>query len=302
VVLYSCTKEVRIDIPKEEPKLVVDARIEKGGFPTVLLMKSQYLYNLTNLDAYFSSNISDATVTLVRGLDTFTLSPYFISELPLQSQITLAEQLNVELNELAFFPLKVYSSLDPNLIGAVGQTYTLNIQYNSQTYSATTKLLSPIALDNFQWIPSAENNQFGVCRAFLTDPANAKNAYRWESKIMTTLNGSPKDYRFRHSGGSYFDDQFFNGLSINFETRYPEKDTSYPEEFNRHFKYGDSVVIKLSHIEYPVYNYFDKLRTQLENSGSPFSSPVLMPSNFSNGALGVWAGYSSWYDTLVCLP
>ena len=153
-----------------------------------------------------------------------------------------------------------------------------------------------------QWIPSEENNQFGVCRAFLTDPGNAKNSYRWESKVITSINGSPKDYRFRHGGGSYFDDQFFNGLSISFETRYPEKDTTYPEGLKRHFKYGDSVVIKLSHIEYPVYNYFDKMKTQMESSSSPFSSPVLIPNNFSNGALGVWAGYSSCYDTLVCLP
>lgn len=302
ILLLACSKEVKIDIPQEESKIVIDGRIELGGAPLVLLMQSQYLYSPTNLGAYFSSNISNANVTLVRDLDTFSLSPYLISELPLQSQITLAEQLNVELNELAFFPLKVYSSLDPNLVGAVGQTYTLNIQYDNQTYSATTKLLSPIALDYFQWIPSVENNQFGLCRAFLSDPADAKNAYRWESKIITTVNGSPKDYRFRHGGGSYFADQFFNGLTINFETRYPEKDTSYPDGLKRYFKYGDSVVIKLSHIEYPVYNYFDKLRTQLENSGSPFSSPVLIPSNFTNGALGIWAGYSSWYDTLVCLP
>lgn len=302
VLFVSCTKEVKIDIPQEESKIVIDGRIEIGGAPLVLLMQSQYLYNPTNLGAYFSSNISNAAVTVVCVLDTFTLSPYLISELPLQSQITLAEQLNVELNDLNFFPIKVYSSFDPMLVGEIGKKYTLNVTYNNETYSATTQLLVPIGLQNSQWIPSEENNQFGVCRAFLADPGNAKNSYRWESKIITSINGSPKDYRFRHGGGSYFDDQFFNGLSISFETRYPEKDTTYPEGLKRHFKYGDSVVIKLSHIEYPVYNYFDKMKTQMESSSSPFSSPVLIPSNFSNGALGVWAGYSSWYDTLVCLP
>ncbi|MFM2038743.1 MAG: hypothetical protein RL432_1682, partial [Bacteroidota bacterium] len=160
ILLLACSKEVKIDIPQEEAKIVIDGRIELGGAPLVLLMQSQYLYSPTNLGAYFSSNISNANVTLVRGLDTFSLSSYLITELPLQSQITLAEQLNVELNELAFFPLKVYSSLDPNLVGAVGQTYTLNVQYDNQTYSATTKLLVPIGLDAFQWIPSEENNQF----------------------------------------------------------------------------------------------------------------------------------------------
>ena len=40
----------------------------------------------------------------------------------------------------------------------------------------------------------------------------------------------------------------------------------------------------------------------MESNGSPFSSPVLIPSNISNGALGIWAGYGTWYDTLYCIP
>ena len=122
VLFVSCTKEVKIDIPQEESKIVIDGRIEIGGAPLVLLMQSQYLYNPTNLGAYFASNISDAAVTVVCGLDTFPLTPYLISELPTQSQITLAEQLNVELNELIFFPIKVYSSLDPMLSGEIGKS------------------------------------------------------------------------------------------------------------------------------------------------------------------------------------
>ena len=301
-LLFACTKEVKINIPKEDSTLVIDGRIEVGGAPLVLLMKSQYLYNPTDLSSYFSSNISNAQVSIIRGVDTFSLMPYSISSLPLASQITLAEQLNLELSELVFFPLMVYSSLDPTVVGEMGKSYTLNVTYDNKTYSAATNLLIPVELDYLQWVPSPDNNQFGLCRAYLTDPVNAKNSYRWESKIITSINGLPKDYRFRHGKGSYFDDQFFNGLTINFETHNPEKDTTYPSGFRHHYKYGDSVVIKLSRIEYPVFNYFDKLKTQQESSGSPFSSPVLIPSNFNNGALGIWAGYSSWYDTLVCLP
>jgi len=300
--LFSCTKEVTIDIPVEEAKLVVDARIETNGAPLVLLMQSQYLYNPTDLASYFSSNITTATVTVTSGNNTYPLALFSPSELPLESQITLAEMLNLELNTLSFFPIKVYSTLDPTCKGEVGKSYTLGITYDGDQYNATTSILTPVPLTSISWIPDPENANFGLCLAVLTDPISQINAYRWESKIITSVNGQPKDYRFRHGGSSYFSDEFFNGLTIDFDTRYPEKDTTYPSGFKRHFKYGDSVVIRFSHIEMPVYSYFDKMRSQMESNGSPFSSPVLIPSNISNGALGVWAGYSSWYDTLVCIP
>ncbi|MFM7596734.1 MAG: hypothetical protein ACKO4Y_11195, partial [Flavobacteriales bacterium] len=113
LLCYSCTKEIKIDIPAEEAKVVVDARIETHGAPIVLLMQSQYLYNPTDLASYFSSNITTATVSVKEGNTSFPLSLFSPSELPLASQITLAEMLNLELNALSFFPIKVYSTLDP---------------------------------------------------------------------------------------------------------------------------------------------------------------------------------------------
>jgi len=302
LLLFSCTKEVRIDIPSEEAKLVVDARIETFGAPIVLLMQSQYLYNPTNLASYFSSNVTNATVTIRSGVNTFPLSLFAPSELPYSSQITLAEMLNLELNELLFIPIKIYSTLDATCIGEEGKSYTLDILYEGENYSSTTSIRSPVPLTSVAWQPDQENNEFGLCLAVLSDPVNQVNAYRWESKNITSVNGIPKDYRFRHGGSSYFSDEFFNGLTIDFETRYPEKDSSYPSGYKRHFKYGDSVVIRFSHLEISTYNYFDKMRSQMESNGSPFSSPVLIPSNFSNGAIGIWAGYGTWYDTLYCIP
>ena len=302
LLLYSCTKEVKIDIPAEEARLVVDARIETQGAPIVLLMQSQYLYNPTDLASYFSSNITNATVTVRSGNTSYPLSLFAPSELPLASQITLAEMLNVELNALSFFPIKVYSTLDPACLGEDGKSYTLNIAYDGDDYSATTTILPPVPLTSLSWIPDQENNTYGLCWAVLSDPVSQVNAYRWESKIITSVNGQPKDYRFRHGGSSYFSDEFFNGLTIDFDTRYPEKDSTYPSGFKRHFKYGDSVVIRFSHVEIPTYDYFDKMRSQMESNNSPFSSPVLIPSNISNGALGIWAGYGTWYDTLYCIP
>ena len=49
VLLFSCTKEVKIDIPGYKAELVVDGRIETNGFPIVLLSRSANIYSETDL-------------------------------------------------------------------------------------------------------------------------------------------------------------------------------------------------------------------------------------------------------------
>ncbi|NBR13973.1 MAG: DUF4249 family protein, partial [Crocinitomicaceae bacterium] len=41
LILVSCTKEVKIDIPGYQQQLVVEGRIESGGNPIVLLSLAQ---------------------------------------------------------------------------------------------------------------------------------------------------------------------------------------------------------------------------------------------------------------------
>lgn len=301
VLLSSCTKEVKIDIPEKEKQLVVDGRIETNGFPIVFLTQSQYLYDPANLGSYLNSNVTTALVKVSNGTDTITLSLYSPNQLPLESQITLAEMLNLEVNEIQILPIAVYSTENPIMKGTVGKKYELVIIHENKIHSGTTQILNPVPLAQTQWIPDLENSNYGLCKVFLNDPCSEKNAYRWESKLITAMNGLPKDIQFRHGGESYFSDQFFNGLSISFETRYPKKDTTYPSGYKRHFKLGDSLVIRFSNIESPVYNFFDKRLSQIQSNNSPFASPVQIPSNVSN-TLGIWAAYSTWYDTLYCVP
>ena len=72
-LLHSCTKEVQIDIPGYEAQVVVDGRIETGGFPIVLLSRSQDLYSPALLSAYVASFITDATVSVSDGTTTVSL-------------------------------------------------------------------------------------------------------------------------------------------------------------------------------------------------------------------------------------
>jgi hypothetical protein len=301
--VFSCTKDVQIDIPGYEEQLVVDGRIDTEGFPIVILSTSQNIYAPTDLSAYLSSIISDATVSVSDGSNVYQLQAMNISDLPDESKKRVAEMLSIEYEEVTFLPISVFSTTDPGVIGAVGKTYTLAVYWKGKSYSGSTYLLPPVHLDNIYWQPDAQNTAYGSCMARLTDPANEVNCYKWEPMNITIQNDNkPKDVIFRHRGNPYFSDQFFNGLTFEFETRYPKADTTFPDGYHKFYKQGDTILIKLSRLDSKVYEFFEKKDAQQSNAGSPFATPVNVPSNLNGGALGIWAGYSFYLDTLICQP
>lgn len=302
ILFTSCTKEVKVDIPGYAEQLVVDGRIETGSFPVVLLSKSQNVYAPTDLEAYINSFVSDAQVSVSNGTSTISLSLIPVGSLPLESQKTVAEMLKLELNELQLLPIQVYSTTDPSILGEVGKTYTLQIEHNGKSYSGSTSLLAPVALNNLYWKADESNSEYGYSWANLTDPAGQFNGYKWEAKrINLTSSGEYLDDLYKRAG--YFKDQYFDGLTFEFAVGNPlkRKDSTHLEEYKRFYRIGDTVVIKLSRLDYATYDFFDKKSAQLSNGGNPFATPVNIPSNIP-GALGIWAGISPWYDTLACHP
>lgn len=302
--LFSCTKEVKIDIPGYSEQLVVEGRIETDGFPIVMLSRSQNVYAPTDLLAYLNSFVSDASVSVSDGQQNISLELIPVSSLPLESQKTLAEMLKLELHEVVFLPIPVFSTTNESIRGTIGKTYTLTIQEGGKTYSGSTTLFPPVPLQNLFWRPSNQNPEYGFVVGVLADPPNQYNAYKWEAKRITPQqNGQPLDTLFRRGPGSYFDDRYFDGLVFEFEAanRQRRKDTTHLEEFRRYYRYGDIVVAKFSRIDRNVFDFFNKMNEQIGNAGNPFAVPVNAPSNI-NGALGIWAGVSTWFDTVVCVP
>ena len=82
LLLSSCTKEVKIDIPGYKEQLVVDGSIREGEPPIIMLSKSQNIYAPTDISAYLGSFIGDAVVTVSDGTNTVTLSKICTDDLP----------------------------------------------------------------------------------------------------------------------------------------------------------------------------------------------------------------------------
>ena len=303
VHLFSCTKEVNIDIPGFKAELVVDGNIETGGHPLILLSKSANVYEESYVTTYIESFVSDAIVSVVVDGDTTLLEYLYLTEFPLSTQARFAEMLRVELEEVQILPVKVYSS--KTLLGKAGKTYELLIDYNSKRYTAITTIPEPVPFQSLIWKAEENEPNYGLIKAKLADPPNQFDAYKYDSKrINTQPNGKPKDGTFRNGngGGRIFRDRYFDGLTIDLTFRNPQKpkDSTIADEYKRYFKRGDSIVVKLSKLDKSTYDFFRLKREQQESNGNPFATPVNAKTNIKGGGLGIWAGFSPVYDTLFC--
>lgn len=304
LLLFSCSKEVKIDIPGYEQQLCIDGSIETGMPPIVLLSKSQDIYSPTNLEAFLNSFISGATVTVSNGTNTVLLDEICTDNLPAGSEALAAQLFGIPEAELANFHLCAYTTLNTSVWGEVGKTYYLSVSYEGKTYTSSTQIVQPTNLVNSFWKADASSSEWGYSWARLSDNPNQYDAYQWEVKrINIGLDGQPKDAFFTKTFSPFFDDNFFNGLTFEFYYENPMSwdDPTIPDEGEGFYHLGDSVVIKLSKVDKNVFEYYEKKYSQLQTGGNPFATPTNIPSNITGGALGVWAGFSPSYDTLYCV-
>lgn len=304
MLLVGCTKEVKIDIPGYEQKIVIDGRIETGMPPIVLISTTQDIYSPTTLDAFLNSFQSGAIVTVSDGTNTVVLDEICSDNLPPGTEALAAALFGIPETELANYHLCAYSSFNPAIWGQVGKTYSLKVELNGETFTSSTQIVPPTPLDSVYWVqdPGA-NPGYGYSWARLTDPPGY-DAYMWEVKRINMVNGAPKDPAFKATFSPVIDDEFFNGQTFNFyyENPFTWNDETVADADKGYYKQGDSVVIKFSKIDANVYEFLEKKYMQLGTSGNPFASPTTIPSNIQGGAIGLWAGYSPSFDTLYCVP
>jgi hypothetical protein len=291
--LWSCTKEVKIDIPGYKEQLVVDGRIETGQPAIVLLSKSSNVYSSTNYESYLNSFVDDAIVVISNGTQTDTLTKICTDDLPPGLEQVAAGIFGIPVEILVNLHLCAYVSL--NMLGEVGKTYTIQISHQGKQYQASSKILNPTAPDSLYWKLEGNFTDRGFSWAKLSDPAATSDSYLWEVKYV-------QDPQFSKTFNPFFNDKFFNGLTFEFAYENPMSfnDPNGNDAYRGYYQLGDTIVVKLSKIGGKEYNYFEKKYNQIFSGGSPFAVPTNIPTNIEGGALGVWVAYSPWIDTLVC--
>lgn len=293
--LNACSKEVKIDIPGFEEQFVIDGSIETGTPAIIFLSNTRDIYSLTDINSYLSGFISGATVIVSNGTITDTLTEICTDNLPLGFESIAEEFFGLPIDQLVNLHLCAYVST--GLVGEVGKTYTLKVINNDKTYTSSTKIENPSALDNLYWKEQVNLPGYGFSWAKITDSPVMGDSYRWEVK-------NSGDLFYSKPFQSFTDDRFFNGLTFEFSVENPMsfRDSTIEDQYRGFYKLGDTIVVKFSKLGKKEFQFFEKKYNQIYSSGNPFATPTNIPTNIEGGALGIWAGFSPWFDTLICVP
>ncbi len=278
--LISCEKDITIAPPNLAPKLVVDAQIESGSPPVVVLSTSLNYFSTIDTAELSNSFVRNAKVSLSDGTRT--------SQLKLVDVIVQGFRL-------------VYYTNDPSnpsaaFFGAYGKTYQLKVELNGQTYESTTTIpLLTKTIDSL-WSKPVPNrpttDSFRVISATITDPIGLGNYIRYYTKVNRQ--------EFLPGYTSVFDDNVIDGKVYSIDIpRGVDKNFPLERENYGFFKKGDTVMIKYSNIDKATYDFWRTWEYTYQSVGNPFSSPGVVNGNVSNGALGAFCGYAASFKNII---
>ena len=305
LAFISCEKEVEVDLPETEAKLVVEGVIEQGQRPLVILTRSQSYFAPTDLNSIAGIFVSGATVTVNDGFTTYDL-PELNSNGLTDEEIEIAAELTgIDPTLLASSGISVYTRLDTQLLGVEGRTYTLNVTGDGKSCSAVTKIPNVVPWDSTWWRLAEVNpddDSSGYVWGRLSDPDTMGNGYRHYARRFYSADPDfVEDSRFISPLGTTFNDKYLNGLTVDFfavRGRSPFTDNS-EDETAGFFLRGDSVVMKFVSMGLNEADFYITYDNNVASQGDIFSTPANARGNI-DGGLGIWAGWAAYYDTLVC--
>jgi hypothetical protein len=279
LILFSCEKNINFDLKDAPDVLVVDASIENGHPPVVILNKSFDFFSTLNPETLLNSFVHDAIVTISNGAVTSPLKEY---------SYPIGGGFNVY-----FYGIDSANPANA-LIGKLNTSYTLQISSEGKDYTASTTIpLLSKKIDSLFWKPAPFSDDSSDVVIYLkaTDPSGLGNYVRY----FTSKNEEP----FLPGENSVFDDQVIDGTTYQFQLD-PGIDINNPiPADSNYFKRGDTVTLKLCNIDKASYSFWSSWEFAYQSIGNPFAQPNKVLGNISNGALGAFYGYGADFKTLV---
>lgn len=278
LLLISCEKNIDLNLKNTEDVLVVDASIETGGSPIVVLTNSFDYYANLNFEELSKKFVHDAVVTISTGQEKYRLKEYSLSGT----------------NGFGIYYYSIDTAAGDNLTGALDTKYDLEIVSNGETYISSTTI-PPLTktIDSLWWKPAPFTTDSSKVTVFVrsTDPPGLGNYIRYFTKTNSD--------RFFPGAQSVFDDQLIDGTTYDLRVD-PGIDRNDPIPFEDNFFHrGDTVTLKLSNIDRASYHFWLTMEFAYQSIGNPFSSPNTVLGNISNDALGAFVGYASTFKTLI---
>lgn len=292
ICVVSCEKDITVDLPKAEEKLIVEGTIDLDEFAMVILTKNSSYFDIMTTETVNNSIIRDnqATVIVSNGIIYDTLEPTSIEKWP----------------HFAYIGTKIRGEID--------KEYSLKILYNEKEYFATTIIPDTVGIDSV-WFEKVDGfDGLGFLGMNWTDPSQIGNNY-----LVTTKNHGEQKYFFRpYFSMHIMDDILFNGQIMSYtpifkgfehndyyNDYYDPNVIDTPEEDSLYyvnaffFKYGDTVSIKLSTVDANSYKFWSSWYRNYMTEGNPFTNPASIKTNIEGApANGYWMGYGSYIKTV----
>lgn len=243
IATTSCEDVIDVDVPTAEPRLVIEASLDlqkgtSGNFQTIKLSTSTPYFN-TNLD----NSVTNATVTVTNEDSGAVYN--FVNQ----------NDGNYTIH---------------NFVHVLGDTYSLEVLYNNQRYTATETFVSVAPIKRVeQSLEGGFDDEVLDVSIFWDDPADEENYYLIVFYEQGDVVATYED----------FPDEFVNGNELD---EFFEKEHDPDNEFEE-FNPGDTVEISLLGISEQFNNYVSLLIEQYDAAGDPFSAiPAKLRGNCVN--------------------
>lgn len=242
LIFASCTDVIEVDVPEGPIRLVIEASLdwEKGTAGNDQTIK------LSTSTPFFDKEGNTAVIGAVVQVTNDNDGTMFVFE----------DQNDGTYTTSSFIPV-------------IGNSYTLEVIYESERYTATETLFSVSDISSIT--QSTENGDDEVLEVNVSfqDPADIENYYFLRFQSRNDL--LPELF--------YIKDEFIDGNEAPFYYEKIEDD----EQNIKEFRPGDIVDIALLGISEDYYNYLQLLVEQFEGAGDPFSpTPVALVGNCIN--------------------
>jgi hypothetical protein len=278
--LTACEKSISFSPDTAAQSVVVEATIENGEAPLVILTNSLNYFSEISPAVLAGSFLHNAEVIISNGAKTHKLKEY---EVPVGAGLSV------------FYYSTDSSNLATSFIGEFATSYSLTIKSNGKEYLANTTLPALAKrIDSLWWknAPDKDDSNKAVLMVTTTDPPGLGNYIRYFTRV--------NDQSFFPGLNSVFDDQIIDGKTYSIQV---DQGINRNEEFDideyAFFNKGDTVTLKLTNIDKATFDFWRTMEYSYSSIGNPFSSPTKVLGNISGGALGYFGAYAADYKTIV---
>jgi hypothetical protein len=270
VVLSSCSREDYVKKVEGKSEIVVEGWIEQGDVAQVILSR---------------------TVPINVSIDSTTILNYFVRS----AKVTVSDGTNEEILSLRSDqdrapPYVYYGS---KIIGEVGKTYALKIEYLNKVVKATTSIPAAVEIKSAKYLKNTPSDTTGFVYLEFNDPPLEKNYYQIMTRVhraepiyVPALYGNLNDANFASSSVSL---QVARGIYFFSKKKY-----------RPYFTDGDLIFIKLRTMSKDGLDFWNSWQNEIINGISPiFPATTSLKSNIKGG-IGIWEGYGQstiWIQT-----